>query len=62
MLLGEGYQDDVTYDQLPGEAMDELRLPDGPLGKPRLMAFAVRNHHATNHFRWGCGRAGGQVN
>ena len=33
-MTGEGYQEDVTFDQLPDNAVDELRLPDCPVGKP----------------------------
>lgn len=40
-LTGEGYQDDITFDLLPGDKLDELRMPDGPLGPPRQHVISV---------------------
>ena len=53
-LTGEGYQDDVTFDQLPHDALDELRLADCPVGTPHSIAFCLRNFSAgkTFRFRW----------
>ena len=56
-LSGEGYQEDVTFDGLPGDSLEELRIPDGPLGRPRVETFALRNHSATKAFR--CAGGGG---
>lgn len=51
-LTGEGYQEDVTFDMLPNDAVDELRLQDGPVGRPVQAVLALRNHSQV------CGAAG----
>lgn len=52
-LTGEGYSEDVTLDNLPDPSkMDELRIPDGPVGTPRTAVFTLRNHSANKHFRF----------
>lgn len=52
LLSGEGYQEDVTFDHLPNDAMEELRLQDGPVGRPVQAVFALRNHSTTKSFRF----------
>lgn len=52
LLTGEGYQEDVTFDELPGNAVDELRLTDCPIGKPQQCVFVLRNHNAAKAFRF----------
>ena len=52
LLTGEGYQEDVTFDHLPNDALDELRLQDGPVGRPVQAVFTLRNHSASKHFRF----------
>ncbi|EFJ42226.1 hypothetical protein VOLCADRAFT_67248 [Volvox carteri f. nagariensis] len=52
LLTGEGYQEDVTFDMLPNDALDVLRLQDGPVGRPVTAVFALRNHSAVKNFRF----------
>jgi hypothetical protein len=52
-LSGEAYMEDVVYEGLPGDAEDELRFSDGPLGVPRSVAFTLRNLSDKHyHFEW----------
>ncbi len=51
-VTGEGYQDDICFDQLPNNAADELRLADCPVNKPHSIAFVVRNSSASKTFRF----------
>lgn len=52
LLCGEGYEEDVTLDNLPDPSkMDELRIPDGPVGQKREVVFTLRNHSAK-HFKF----------
>lgn len=45
-------QEDVTYDLLPNNSLDELKLADGPVGKPRQAVFSLRNHNMEKMFRF----------
>lgn len=45
--------EDVTFEHLPDPSkLDELRIPDGPLGPPRLAVFSLRNHSGAKNFRF----------
>ncbi|KXZ49496.1 hypothetical protein GPECTOR_21g722 [Gonium pectorale] len=61
-LTGEGYQEDVTFDALPNDALDTLRLPDGPVGRPVVAVFTLRNHSTTKNFRFRWPVPGAPVN
>ncbi|KAG2489301.1 hypothetical protein HYH03_012133 [Edaphochlamys debaryana] len=52
LLTGEGYQEDVTFEGLPHDSLDELRLQDGPVGRPVQAVFALQNHSTTKNFRF----------
>jgi hypothetical protein len=41
----------VTFDMLPGDALDEIRLQDCPVGQTVTAVFALRNH-STKVFRF----------
>jgi hypothetical protein len=52
VLAGECYQDDVTFDGLPGGALDELRFEDARLNEELVATFALLNHSSSKHFKW----------
>lgn len=35
VAAGEGYEEDLTFEALPQDKLDELRFSDGPTGVPR---------------------------
>ncbi|KAK9824158.1 hypothetical protein WJX72_008157 [[Myrmecia] bisecta] len=43
-VTGECYMEDITFEGLPGEATDELRIPDCQLNSPVTIAFTLHNH------------------
>ncbi len=51
MSAGEAYQEDITYEGLPHDALDELQLGDTRLGTPLTTTFHLRNH-SNKHFKW----------
>ena len=46
-VLGECYMEALTFEGLPQDGTDELRLPDLPLNQPGRTAFALRNASAS---------------
>eukprot|EP00955_Chlamydomonas_euryale_P017652 188684-Chlamydomonas_euryale.AAC.1 len=50
--IGEGYQDDVTFEKLPGDSADELRLADCPVGVPVSHVLVLHNHARGKAFRF----------
>jgi hydrocephalus-inducing protein len=51
-LTGEGYQEDIAFELLPNDSLDELRLPDTAIGASVQAVFVLQNHSNKN-FRWG---------
>lgn len=44
-------QEDVTLEGLPGEASEELRMPDAAVGEAVRVAFMLQNHSDSKHFK-----------
>ena len=49
-VTGECYMENLAFEGLPGESVDELRLDDVPLNVPAQMSFTLRNM-CEKHFR-----------
>ncbi|KAJ3332957.1 hypothetical protein HDU76_012454, partial [Blyttiomyces sp. JEL0837] len=43
-LSGEGYVDDITFDNLPGESENEVNLGDCYIGETKTANFTITNH------------------
>jgi hypothetical protein len=41
----------VTLEDLPGEASEELRMPDAAVGEAVRVAFMLQNHSDSKHFK-----------
>ena len=49
-LTGEGYQEDIAFEQLPNDSLEELRLPDAAISASVQAAFVLQNN-SQKHFR-----------
>ena len=50
-ILGEGFYEDVTFENLPEELEDEVSLGDCVIGMERKLPFSIRNH-SNNQIRF----------
>lgn len=55
-MIGEGYAESVSFDQLPNGREDQLFIGDCVIGKARAVTFALVNSGDKDlKFRWNSG-------
>lgn len=53
LLVGEGFQESVTFENLPQNLEDELRIGDCVIGKAKAVSFVLSNEGDKDiKFRW----------